>query len=650
MGRGRARRAKVRGLALIALAATAACNPSGGVGLAPSGGIGSDWKWNKDVETRVAGPYALCGAVGTGLVTSAATRPTAPEVAVSSRSGLVSFFSLDGSDAPRPAINVGGFASSVAYSGDGQRLVAASDAGVEVFDLADGRSVFSAQPFGFATQAAALSPDGSLVAALGQDHEQTTSSQAHILRLVSVADGKLVSELPNFPTDVFVAPQFSRDGARVLVGADVFSVPELQPLYFLEDAQAWTSALSPDGTMVASGGTVFDIASGRALKSPGPSSVPLQWVAFSPDGATYAESHEGPTGTTIQVFRTSDFSVVEEGVVDYPQDSGATPDGRFLFSGDGKHLVVTFDPMRATGSDLLVLDVLALPGLARERAIVSPRLFWGGPASFSPDGSLLAARLDTSTGVWRASDLAPLARIAEDADEDAFLGNGLLAPGVGSLYDPTDGRQVSRAPLPLLGVSPDGTMAVSVKVTNLQIEVVRLADLATTAVLDQASLEGLDVVIFSPDNRFIATAGPGTPGRTLTVFDAATGKTLMQVDGSEPIALSIAGATARLIGVAPGVNGVRAWSIPDGATLYDLEGGAAAVAASPEGSLIATGGGLGTLQIFSADTGALRQTILAHGHGDASRDSWWVSSVAFGQTGQLATVGVDVTMRLWCSP
>ena len=69
---------------------------------------------------------------------------------------------------------------------------------------------------------------------------------------------------------------------------------------------------------------------------------------------------------------------------------------------------------------------------------------------------------------------------------------------------------------------------------------------------------------------------------------------------------------------------------------------------SPDGSLIAAGAK--GIRIFQVETGMLRETLPAHFDPQPTGLYPGVLSLAFSATGQIASVGWDGTMRLWCSP
>jgi len=659
MGKGHRARLLVAAAPVI-LAATSCGARSGGGWIAH--GIGTDWKWTAGVEPQVSAPYQPCGTVGTGPVSWVAADPTKDEIAVASRGGLVTFFALDGTRTSA-FFEAGGPVSSVDYAADGRTLVVAGDTGVKLVDAASKAVVTTVEPFRYRALAAGLSPDGALLAVQGWDEQPAGFPASKILRLVRVADGAVAGEIPAIDAPDLVAPRFTPDGKLLVAGTTLVSVPDLQRHEIdglTINAGGGTdavTALSADGTRVARAGGVWDVASGRALKTAPSSSpsLPRVWVAFSPDGATYAESSDEASGIVTHLYRTSDWSLIAEHAVDFRPTGWDSSDGRFLFAGAGRQLVTTISPRYLAGSasDLPIARVHAVPDLAVQATIAEPWAFWAGPATFSPDGSLMVARLAISTGTWRATDLSPLARIAVDSQNYYFLGNGMMTMRMGRVYDPTDGREVGRDPLAWLGISPDGTLAVANR--NAAVAIVRLSDLTTMTTLPMVgTASALNDWTFSRDNRFVVTsATDAQSAEALNVFDAATGAMVMSVAGGAPFAIESSGGSARLAGAAPGTGatgGLRVWRIPDGVALYDLPA-AVAVDFSPDGSLVATTlDTAGWVGIYRADTGTLREQFFAHGEASENeRGAPGVTSVAFSPTGQLATTGFDENIRLWCS-
>jgi WD40 repeat protein len=628
-----------------------------GTGTAFPNGIGADWKWKTGVVAHTAGPYAPCGIIGTGPVTFGAANPTAPEFAAASRSGVVLFFSSETGKQVRSPHYVAGPVNGVDYSRDGTKLVVAGDTGVQIIRLADGQEIFNAQPFGFVARAAALSPDGSLIAALGLDSLPTTTSQVYILQLLRVSDGRSIAKTFVEAVDR-VAPQFSPDGSLlVAAGPSILSVPSLEmaappPMGFYSTQ----TVLSPDGTKVAQGGHVIDLASGREVKAPRQGQGTASWAAFSPDGATYAEGF----GATIHLWRVSDWTPIGTPTsIAFASDGSDITDGRFFFSGDGTRIISTLQG--TAGDQRPVFQILNVPDLTRGAVIAEPAL---SPSLvvLSPDGSLITAGLwNSTTGVWRAADLSPVSRVAEGAYDCAFLGNGMLQI-YSSAYNPLDGTRLGYAVGS--GISPDGRLAVFSS-PYPRSSVIRLADLTTQTVLESSTLAfpvGPNWA-FSADNRFVAAAGADSHGDSkVMVFDAVTGSALATVAGAAPIAIATtpSGAVrvAAFVSETPFLGRVRVWSVPDGKALFDINDavvvgypmGATAVAFSPDGSSIAAGSD--GIRIFQVETGALRETLPAHTDPFIPQlaQATGVGSLAFSATGQIVSVGWDGMMRLWCSP
>jgi WD40 repeat protein len=636
----------------------AAASPNIGQGSAFPNGIGTGWNWTTGVVAHDAGPYAPCGMLGTGAVTFGAANPVAAEVAFASRAGVVFFYSSATGGPVRTPVYASGPLAGVDYSRDGTKLVVAGDTGVQIVRLADSTVLFNAQPFALVARAAALSPDGSSIAALGWDSQPTSITPPFILRLVRVSDGKSIAETTLDEAPDGLAPQFSPDGSLVVAGAYVLSLPSLATQLQLPGNTPPQTALSPDGTMVAEDGSVVDIATAKELKSPTLSSI--QWSAFSPDGTLYAESDVEYGGVAIHLYSTSDWTEVGTASIAYPSGNDDYNDGRFFFSADGTEIVSTLTAVPYPyGENRPVFQIVSVPGLVPQAVIAGPQV--GAPLVFSPDGSLVAAQFaNSTTGVWRTSDLSLLSDLPQDGG-GAFLANGTFEfLPIGPFYNPLTGASLG------LGfayaISPDGRLGTFQFIPDSW--VFRLADLSIQATVPTPTV-GLTTDhnwTFSPDNRIVAGTGTDPQGNNafVTVFDATTGATLATLPGAAPIALTTnPGGAARLAAFVPGTTTVGVWSIPDGNSLLEIEnaeaqGNTAAMAFSLDGSLIAEG--IDGIRIYEVETGTLRQTLPAQTDPLlTSMDPGFhpytgVVSLAFSASGQLASAGFDGTVRFWCSP
>jgi WD40 repeat protein len=621
---------------------------AGGAGL--QNGIGPDWIWNPHVEFHTAGPYAPCGVIGAGPLVSFAASPASDEIAVASRAGVVFFYSAATGKQVRAPFYAAGPAGGVSYSGDGTRIVVASDGGIQVVNATTGGAIWTTNPFGFSTRAASLSPDGTLIAAYGWDEQPGGFPAPVTLRLLRVADKSVVGELP-YTAEVpdGLPPQFSPDGSYLVVGLSLLSVPDLNPLpisplvdYAGDNGNA---AFSPDGTLIARGGAVWKAATGEIVRDSPVNQT--DWVAFSPAGNLYAELH---TDGTIHLYTTSDWSEVKSQAADSIQVGQRF--GELVFSSDGMHLVSLLGAYAASAQSVLVFAALDVPDLTIQPLATEPYPFYGGPLVFSPDGSIFDTRMaDDTTALWNA-DLSLRARFA-DAFSVQFLGNGMLMFDDGWLHDPVDGHKLVFTVPAWLWTSPDGRYAATVY--SNPSHVVRVSDAVQVSALPDQNLSPQDSVVFSQDDALVAHAGPGTG--PLIVFDAASGSPLTTVTGGAPIALASTGPSTGLLLGAIDASHLRVWGVPDGVARYDIAD-AFVGAFSPDGSLLAVAAKEG-IRIVQASTGALRQTLAAHVDPIAVTDPFYpaihfVDSrpefVAFSPTGQIASVGTDETVRLWCSP
>lgn len=152
------------------------------------------------------------------------------------------------------------------------------------------------------------------------------------------------------------------------------------------------------------------------------------------------------------------------------------------------------------------------------------------------------------------------------------------------------------------------------------------------AVLWQAN-DGATTVAFSKDGRLLANAGSGV---SVTIRDAATGalvRTIRDKSGINSVDFSPSGAL-----IAEGrTNGssynVKVYRVADGGLVLNLPGhsnATRAVAFSPDGTLLATGGDDKTAKLWRVSDGALLRTLA-----QASR----VRSLAFSRDGASLAVG-----------
>jgi hypothetical protein len=272
--------------------------------------------------------------------------------------------------------------------------------------------------------------------------------------------------------------------------------------------------------------------------------------------------------------------------------------------------------------------------------------FWAGPGLLSPDGRVLAARLNDGTGLWSWPALVQVGRPRDYSDRMHFRQDGVLMVG-GKLFRSDDGRQVGSAGS-VFGFSPDGSLAL-VQPLGQQHYEVRRSDSGALVSRVEAILVGPWMwLVISSDNRFLA--GLGDDG--IRVFDLSMGQLRGTVPGKVPFAIGSGPAGVLVMAASEDGSAFRGprnlWRLPQATLVAALPGHVAAF--SPDGSLVATGGDDGALRLFRAEDGSPRETLLGRGANDP-RDGAApsaIQAVSFGMTGHIVAASHGGTVSVWC--
>ncbi|MGE0285357.1 MAG: caspase family protein [Bradyrhizobium sp.] len=375
---------------------------------------------------------------------------------------------------------------------------------------------------------------------------------------------------------------FSSDGRAALSGSndktvklwDIASGRTLRT-FTGHSNQVVSVAFSPDGRAVLSGSQdhtlkFWDVAGGREIRTFTGHSGEVNSVAFSPDGRTAL------SGSADQALKLWDVASGREigafvGLSDDVSSVAFSPDGRSALSG-------------GWDKALRLRDVAS----GREIGAFVGHSDWVNSVAFSPDGRtvlsgsadktvklwdvtsgrLLRTSTGHSSGVWSVA-LSPDGRTGLSGSVDHAI----------KVWDVTSGREIRTfkghsGPIRSVALAPDGGTALS----GSDDKTIKLWDMASGRLVRTFIGHTRDVnsVAFSPDGHFALSA---SWDNTIKLWDVASGHEIRTFKGDlGPVnsvafspdgrtALSASDTTVRLWDLASGTERVKMLSFKDGSWL-----------------------------------------------------------------------------------
>lgn len=526
----------------------------------------------------------------------------------------------------------------VDVSADGRRVAGGTEDGTAfVWDEGTGSVVRTLTGHAGAVFAVRFHPDGRSLVTAGQDGT---------VRVWELENQRAEARVMRHPDVVFASVDFSPDGKLLAVGGS-------DRLVRVWDAATWTGRpplsghqgevlalrFSPDSALLASGARdrtvrLWDAATGKPVRTLSPHTDAVSSVAFSPDGRSLATVSFDRSVRVADVESGLDARVllghddVVTGVAFGPGgralattgwdrtvrvwDIGAPPPQR-VWRGHPKPVrAVAFSPrgdMLATGSADGTVRVWD-PATGTEQQVLGEGAGGVLGLAFAPDGTLATAAADKQIRVWDVGArrvTRTLTGHGETITDVRFRTGGRLLAGAGGdgsvfVWDlaggTAEGRRLAKfaSPVAVVRFDPSGaTLAAGCRDGT-----VHLLDAATGE--PRRRLEGhaggVNAMDFSPDGAGLAV---GSADRIIRLWDPATGELTGSLRGH------VRGVTA----VQFGPDGRRLFSGSQDGTLQIWhvrreqplviltdQHETAALAASPDGSTIATAGPTGLVSVW----------------------------------------------------
>jgi WD40 repeat protein len=399
-------------------------------------------------------------------------------------------------------------------------------------------------------------------------------------------------------------------------------------------------AFSPDGMTLASSSSdrsikLWEVASGREIRSLTGHDRGVTSVAFSADGKTLASGSEDESIKLWDVASGHELRSLN-GHGDAVLSVSFSPDGKTLASGSIDKSIKLWEV--ATG---------------RELRSLTGHGGWVWTVAFSPDGKTMASGSDDKTiKLWSIANGRELRSLTGHRDSIwsvAFSLDGkALASGSADnsikLWEVASGRDLRTLTghgkfVRSVAFSPDGNTLASGSADKS----IRLWEIASGRELRSLTGHGdwVESVAFSPDGKALAS---GSNDKSIKLWDAVIGRELRSLTGRDNSVWSVAfSPDSKTLASGSDNKSIRLWNMAGERQLRTLNGHrdrVESVAFSPDSVTLASGSNDGSIKLWDVVSGRELRSLTGHGG--------FVGSVAFSADGKtLASGSTDTSIKLW---